>query len=191
MAHNAAFHCSKEHFERLVLPDEFPGVGLFLCHIDRKADRTHNTAVEIIQRGLVSGKSPHSFPGLNDLFRDIGFSGFHNDALGLNTCRIILFHIPYIGMASAFHLGFALPDCCAEAVVYFFVNTVFIFKPDQIGRAVDGALQIMAGLPEILTHLIILLPAPEAEAKLIIRHRERPDIPNGGQAAGYLCNLPL
>ena len=67
-------------------------------------------------------------------------------------------------MPAALHLLLGLINSPAEAVVYLFVNAVLVLVPDQIGDAVDGGLQVLAGLPGVLAPLILLLPAQEAEA---------------------------
>ena len=84
-------------------------------------------------------------------------------------------------MSPPLHLLFRLAYRLAETVIYFFMNTVFVFKPDKIGHIVNCRLQIMTGLPVIFTHFTCLLPSEEPEFYLLIRHRHCPYISDFGQ----------
>ena len=76
-----------------------------------------------------------------------------------DTGGVVFFYVPDIGVPLAFHLLFGFVDGPAEAVVYFLMDAVFIFIPDKIGNIIDGSLKIMACLPVIFAHLIVLLPS--------------------------------
>ena len=96
--------------------------------------------------------------------------------LRFDTGRIVLLHVPDVGVPASLHLLLGLVDCMAEAVVHFFVDAVFVLVPDQIGNVVDRRLQKMAGFPEIHAHFAGLLPTQETETELLVGHRHDPDV---------------
>ena len=67
-----------------------------------------------------------------------------------------------------------LSDRLAEAVIYFFMNAVFILVPDQIRHIVNRCLQKMLCLPEVFAHFIRLLPPLTAEPDFCFRHWHYP-----------------
>lgn len=87
-------------------------------------------------------------------------------------------------MALALDLLLGLVYGGAEAVVDLLVDTVPGLVPDQVGDAVDGSLQILAGLPGVPAALPVLLPAEEAKADLRLVHGEGPDIQKLRQVGG-------
>ena len=176
MTHNAAVHRGKECFQRLIFADEFPGISAFLRHIDSDAHRSHDTPVQIVQGGFVGGEGAQPLAGLYGFFGNAGLFGLHHNALRFDAGGVILLHIPDVRMASSLYLGFGFSDSITEAVVYLFMDSVFILKPDQIGRVVDNALQIMAGLPAVIGDFTILLPAQKVKAQFRLRHGKSPDV---------------
>ena len=93
------------------------------------------------------------------------------------------------GVASALHLDLGLVDGAAEAVVDLLMDAVLVLVPDQIGDAVDGGLQVLAGLPVVPAELAGLLPAQKAEAELLPRQGRDPDVLQGVQAVGQQGEL--
>ena len=111
----------------------------------------------------------------------MGLPVLHHEALRLDAGRVVLLHVPDIGVPPPLHLLLGLVDCPAEAVVHLLVDAVLGLVPDQVGHAVDGGLQIVAGLPELGGLLAALLPALEAEAQLLFRQGRGPNIAEHGQ----------
>ena len=144
-------------------------VGSLLSHINCHSHCPHDAAIQIIQRGFIGGQKPVAFPGLHDLLRDTGLPFLHNNPLRLNTGRVILIHIPDISMPLAFHLLPGLVDCPTKTVIDLLVDTILGLVPREIRHIVDGSIQILPALPQILLHLIGLLPSNKPESDLIIR----------------------
>ena len=184
MTHNPAVHGGKDRLKRLIFADQFLGIDVLLRHVERDAHRPHHAAVQIVQRRLIGGKDPLFPSRLDDLLRDMGLPVLHHEALRLDAGRVVLLHVPDIGVAPPLHLFFGLVDCVAEAVVHLFVDAVFGLIPDQIGGTVDRRLQELICLPMVLPLLIALLPAQKVEPQLRLRHRQRPNICNPGQKRG-------
>ncbi len=176
MAHHTAVHGGKNGFQRLIFADQFPLIRLFFGHVNPNAHGSHYAAIQIIQRRLICGEYPLLSAGLNNLLGNKGLLGLHNNTFRLDTGRIILFHVPDIGVAPSLHLGLGLVYRSAEAVVHFLMNAVFIFIPDQIRRAVDRSLQVLARLPVVHTAFTALLPTQEMKPQFGIRHGQSPDV---------------
>ena len=181
VAHDAAVHGGEKGLQLTALADDLLLVGPLLGHVNGHAHGAHHAAVQIIQRGLVGGQQPRVPSGLDHLLGHAGVPLLHDDPLRLDAGGIVLLHIPYVGVAPALHLLLGLVDRPAEAVVHLLVDSVLCLVPDQVGDAVDGGLQEVAGLPEVLAQPPGLLPAPEAKAQLRLRQRQGPDVVNGGQ----------
>ena len=171
MAHHAAFQSGENRLQGLVLLGDFLFIGTLLGHIDCHAHRAHDAAVQIVQGGFVGGKQLHAVAGLYQLFRHTGLAAVHDSPVGLHAVivgGIVGVYIPDIVVIPSLHLLLGLAHGLAEAVVDFFVDAFFGLVPDQGGHMVDGGIQKMAGLPEILFCLAGLLPSQETERKLLL-----------------------
>ncbi len=176
VVHDTALDIVKDRLQCAVLLYDLLLIGPFLCHVDGHAHSAHHTSVDIIQRRFVSRKKPDTVPGLHALFGDKSLFLLHDLTFRLDTGRIVLLHIPDIGVPLAFHLLLRLAYRPAEAVVYLLMHTVFVLVPDEVRNIIDRSFQKMTGLPVILAHLVSLLPSQEMEPDLLPGHRQRPDI---------------
>ena len=184
VAHHAAVQSGKNGLQRLIFPDDLPLVGPLLGHIDGHANGAHHAAVQVIKGRFIGGEQPCPLPGHDDLLRDAGLLFGHNDPLRLDTGRVILLHVPDIGVALPLNLFLGLAYRLAKAVVHLFVDAVLGFIPDQVGDVVDGLFKEMTGLPVVLLQLTALLPAQEAERKLLPPHGQGPQVPELGKTGG-------
>ncbi len=194
MAHDAAFQRGEKVLQRLALLNHFLLICAFLGHIDGHAYRAHDAAVQVVQGRLVGGEELGSIPGLHHFLGDAGDSAVHDLVVGFHAVigivgRVVGIHVPYVEMIPSFHLLLCLAHGLAEAFVHFLVEPFPVLVPDQVGDMVDGGLQEMAGLPEILFHLIGGLPSQETEGELLLRQGQGPDIPDMGKRSRKLPNL--
>ncbi len=181
MQHDSAVQGGKQGFQLLVFLDNFLGVGAFLRNINGQARRPHDAAVHVVQRGFIGGKNPRPLAGLDGFFAHAGFPRLHNGLLGFDTGGIVKFHIPNIGVSASFHVFFGFVNHPAESVVYFLMDTVFIFVPNQIGAAVNGTFQVLGSKPKIFTQFKLPLPAGKAKPNFGLGHRQNPYVRQSGQ----------
>ena len=191
VAHDAAVHGGEQGLQNLAFPDDFLLIGPLLGHVDGYAHRAHHGAVQIVQGGFIGGEQPLPLPGEDLFLRHAGLPFGHNLPLRLDAGGVVLLHVPDVGVAAALNLLLCLFDGAAEAVVHLLMDAVLILIPDQVGHAVDGGLQEMAGLPQVLFLLTALLPAQEAEVDLLREHRGGPNILKLGQEPGEQRQLGL
>ena len=137
---HAAVHRGKKSLQGLVFPAQLLFIGPLLRHVDGHAHGAHDAAVQIVQGRLVGGQQPGPLAGLDGLLRHAGLFDLHDNPLGLNAGRVVLLHVPDIGVPLALDLFFGLVHGLAEAVVYLLVHAVPGFVPDQVGNAVYGGL---------------------------------------------------
>ena len=176
MTHHAAVYGGKNHLKILVLVQNLLFISAFQCHVNSHAYGSHNASIKVKQRGLVGRQRPEAFSRLYDF---LGFTGFplpHNLVFRFDADRIVLLHIPDIGVPLPLHLLPGFSHGIAKTVVYLLVNTCFVFKPYKIGAVVNGHLQKLTGFPEIPAHLTALLPALETKGRFLLRHGQRPYI---------------
>ena len=159
VTHHAAVHSGEKRLQRAVFLMERLLIGPLLGNINRYAHRAHYAAVQVVQRGLVGGQQPRPPSGLDDLLGYAGLPFVHDLPLRFNAGRVVLLHVPDVGVAPALHLLLGLVHRAAEAVVDLFMNAVFVLIPDQAGDAVDRCLQVLMGLPGVLPLPAGLLPA--------------------------------
>ncbi len=176
MTHNTAVHRRENRFQCVILINDLLLISPLLRHVNRNTNRSHHIPVQIIKRRLVCSEQLRSIPTLNDFLRCARFLPLHNLMLRFYAGRIILLHIPYVCMAASFHLVFRLVNCPAEAIIHLLMDPVLILVPNEIRNVIDGRLKILAGLPEILIHLLIFLPPYKSKPHLLIRHRKCPYI---------------
>ncbi len=181
VAHHAAVHGGKEGLQLLVLPHDLRLIRALLGYVNGDAYRPHHAAVQIVQGRFIGGQQPGTLPRHHRLLRYEGLPALHDLPLRLNTGGVVLLHIPDVGVALSLHLLLGLVDRAAEAVVHFLVYPVLCLIPDQVGDTVDGGLQIVAGLPEVLGLLALLLPAEEMEPQLLLRQGRGPYVLELGQ----------
>ncbi len=174
MAQYAAVNAGKKCLQRTVLLYDFLLIGTFLRHIDGYAHRSHHTSVNIIQRGLISGKRTHAVTRFDDLLGYKCTPFGHDLAFRFYTGRVILLHIPDICMPAALHLLLRLAHRPAEAVIHLLMDTILILIPDQIRDIINGGLKKMAVLPGILFRFVVLLPPGKSKAGLPFRHGKPP-----------------
>ncbi len=158
MIHYAAVDGGKDCFQRLVFADDFLLICALLRHVNAYADSSHDSAVPVIQGGLVAHKCSHLFPGFDGFLGYQCLSCAHDLMLRFDAGGIVLLHIPDIGVPAALYLLLGLVDRLTEAVVYFFMDAVLILVPHQIGNVIDRCFKKVAGFPEIPAHLYGLLP---------------------------------
>ncbi len=189
MAQHAAVHGGEQGFQRVVLPAQLLLIGPLPGYVDANAHGAHDAAVQVVQGGLIGGQQPGPLAGLDGFLRHAGFLRLHDDPLGLDADGVVKFHVPDVSVPLALDLLLGLVHRLAEAVVYLFVDAVLGFVPDQVGHAVDGGLQVLPCLPEIL--LLVAGPQPflEAEAQLLSAHGQGPQIGQGGEQLRQLGQL--
>ncbi len=140
-------------FHNLLLERPLPG------NIDGNANRPHNIAIKIIEGRLICSEKLRPLARLDRFLGHAGSSRFHYLALGLDTCRVILLHIPDKSMPPALDYLFGLVYRPAKTVVYLLMNPVFVLKPDQVRHTVNRCFQKMGGLSVIPILFQALLPS--------------------------------
>ena len=128
--HHTAVYIVKNRLQGTVLLYNFLFVGTFLRHIYRNAYGSHHTSVNIIERRLVSLKQPCTITCLYTLLGNTGLLTAHYLPLRLYAGRIVLLHVPDIGMPLALDLLSGLAYRDTETIIDFLMHTVLIFIPD-------------------------------------------------------------
>lgn len=70
MGEYAAIERTEDGLERLVLIDEALLVGAFLGDVDTNAHRSHDRAVDVVERRFVGGEQTVALGGLHGFFRN-------------------------------------------------------------------------------------------------------------------------
>ena len=70
MGKHAAVERTEDGLERLVLIDEALLVSAFLSDIDANAHRSHDRAVDVVERRFVGGEQTVAFRSLHGFFRN-------------------------------------------------------------------------------------------------------------------------
>ena len=110
-----------------------------------------NRTLETIFTTMDCGVMCHSMDGS----RILSINRAALEILGYETLEempggVVPLHVPDVGVAPALDLLLGLVHRAAKAVVDLLVDAVLILIPDQAGDAVDGGLQVLAGLPGVL-----------------------------------------
>ena len=176
MTDHAAVNTGKYSLQCTVFLDDLILIFTLLSHINSHSHRTHHTSVDIIERRFVCSQRPFTLSRLDDLLGCKRLLLSHNLPFRFNTGRIIFLHVPYVGVSTPLNLLFCLIHCLTEAVIYFLMYAILVLVPDQVRNMINRSIQILARLPEILAHLISLLPPQKMKPYLLIGHGGRPYI---------------
>ncbi len=184
MAEDTAVDGGEDGLQHLVFAGDLLGIGPFQGDVQGHPHRAHHGAVQVIKRGFVGGKDLLFPSGLDDLLGDVGLPALHHRPLRFDAGGVILLHIPDVGVSLTLHLFLGFAYRFAETVVYLFVDAVLRLVPNEVGGAVDGRLQVLAGLPQVFGVLPFPLPFFQAKAP-----------PGGGDGKGpnigHLRRKPL
>ena len=176
MAHYSAVQRHKQRFQRKILSFKVNLIFALLCYVYSHSDSAHNAAVQIVQRGFICGKQHCAVARFNRFFGNAGLSCPHYLHFGFYAGRVVMLHIPYIGVSSSLHLFFCLVYGAAKTVVYFFVYSGLAFEPHKIRRIVYSRVKKLTVFPIILACLIIKLPSQKTESYLTFGHGKTPYI---------------
>ncbi len=183
MAENSAVDRGEHLFERGVLFDYLRLVCALFGNVDGNSDRSHNGAVDIVQRRFIGGEQLFAVSRFYLLLGNAGLLGLHNDPLGFDAGGVVIFHIPYVRVALSLYLVLGFVDRLAEAVVYLFVNAVLCLEPNQNRYIVDSRVKVLPRLPGVQFVPVTFLPVYETVIYLALRHRQRPYVIDERQIA--------
>lgn len=156
--------------------------------ISSNAHRSHDRAVDVVERRFVGGEQTVAFRSLHGFFRN-DVLRCHDLVLRFNAGRIIVFHVPNVGMTLPLNLLFGLAYGGAEAVVDLLVDAIARFVPDEIRDRIDGGVEELVGLPEVGLELSIGLPFLEMESEQRIVKWRLPEIKEEARCFVELANV--